>query len=138
MAKSPSPVRLQEQLMRDAALAGALHQRSAAQQVEYWAALGQDVEALVDPERLLAVKAGLARLRLEPLRAATVSPSQVFAALDHERQSGSLVPAVSSAPVRYQASSTHPGCLERIAADGSRTIGTFADGVFLATHPAEA
>jgi hypothetical protein len=60
MAKSASPVRLQDDLMRRAALAGARHHRSAAQQIEYWASLGREVAALLDPDRLLAVQAGLA------------------------------------------------------------------------------
>ena len=138
MAKSSSPVRLQEQLMRSAAMAGALHQRSAAQQVEYWSALGREVAGMVDPEQLLAVQAGLARLRVEPVRAAAVPPAQVFAALDHDRLSGSLAQAVCSAPVRYQACRSHPGYLERIDADGSCTIGRFTEGVFRPTHPAAA
>jgi hypothetical protein len=138
MAKSSSPVRLQEQLMRSAAMAGALHQRSAAQQVEYWSALGREVAGMVDPEQLLAVQAGLARLRVEPVRAAAVPPAQVFAALDHDRLSGSLAQAVCSAPVRYQACRSYPGYLERINADGSLTIGCFTEGVFRPTHPAAA
>ena len=57
---------LQEALMRSAALAGALHHRSAAQQIEYWASLGQGVSSQLDPESLLDVAAGLARLKVEP------------------------------------------------------------------------
>ena len=130
MAKSASPVRLQDDLMRRAALAGALHHRSAAQQIEYWAALGQDVAALLDPDLLLDVKAGLARLRVEPVRAAAVAPESVFAGLDAQRQSGSLAASVSTAPVRYQACPSRPGLLERIESDGSRSTGSFEGGVF--------
>jgi hypothetical protein len=43
MPKSSSPVRLQDKLMRSAALIGALHQRSAAQLVETWASLERSV-----------------------------------------------------------------------------------------------
>jgi hypothetical protein len=134
MAKSASPVRLQEELMRSAALAGSLHQRSAAQQVEYWAALGRQVGEWLDPEQLLEVKSGLARLKLEPVRAAAVDPGQVFAALEEARSNGSLSAAVSSAAVRYEASSRHPGYLERINSDGSRCTGSFSGGVF---HPCD-
>ena len=51
--------------MRTAAPIGALQQRSAAQQVETWASLGRNVAGLLDPEQLLSVTAGVARLRLE-------------------------------------------------------------------------
>ncbi|MFM9099970.1 MAG: TA system antitoxin ParD family protein [Cyanobium sp.] len=127
-------MRLQEELMRSAALAGSLHQRSAAQQVEYWAALGREVAEWLDPERLLEVKTGLARLKLEPVRAAAVDPERVFAAVEEARGNGSLAASVSSAAVRYQASSRHPGYLERINSDGSRSIGSFSGGVF---HPCD-
>jgi hypothetical protein len=132
MAKSASPVRLQDALMRSAALAGALHHRSAAQQIEYWASLGREVAALLDPDRLLAVQAGLARLHVEPVTAPSVIPQQVFAALEADRSSGVLANSVSSAPVRYQACSSRPGYLERLDRDGSRSVGRFANGEFLA------
>jgi hypothetical protein len=132
MAKSASPVRLQDALMRSAALAGALHHRSAAQQIECWASLGREVAALLDPDRLLAVQAGLARLHVEPVTAPSVIPQQVFAALEADRSSGVLANSVSSAPVRYQACSSRPGYLERLDRDGSRSVGRFANGEFLA------
>jgi hypothetical protein len=132
MAKSASPVRLQDALMRSAALAGARQHRSAAQQIEYWASLGREVAALLDPDRLLAVQAGLARLRVEPVTVASVIPEQVFAALEDDRSSGVLAYSVSSAPVRYQACSSRPGYLERLDKDGSRSVGRFANGEFLA------
>ena len=82
MAKSASLVRLQDDLMRRAALAGARHHHSTAQQIEYWAGLGQDVAALLNPDLLLDLKSGLVRLRVEPVRAAAVAPESVFASLD--------------------------------------------------------
>ena len=132
MAKSASPVRLQDALMRSAALTGARQHRSAAQQIEYWASLGREVAALLDPDRLLAVQAGLARLHVEPVTAPSVIPQQVFAALEADRSSGVLANSVSSAPVRYQACSSRPGYLERLDRDGSRSVGRFANGEFLA------
>ena len=126
MAKSASPVRLQDDLMRRAALAGARHHRSAAQQIEYWVTLGQDVAALLDPDLLLDVKAGLARLRVEPVRAAAVAPESVFAAIDAQRQNGSLAASVSTASERYQACPSRPGLLERIDNEGNRTAGARA------------
>jgi len=135
MPKSPSPVRLQDELMRSAALVGALHQRSAAQQVEYWASLGRSVAGLLGPEQLLAVKSGLARLRVEPIRVVAVDPAAVFATIEHARQNGSLAASVTTARDRYQASASHPGLLERISSDGIRSIGTFDDGLFRPCDP---
>ena len=37
---------------------------------------------------------------------------------------------MSSAALRYQAATTHPGFLEEIASDGWRRLGQFSHGVF--------
>ncbi len=137
MAKSPSPVRLQDELMRSAALAGARQHRSAAQQIEYWASLGREVAALLDPDRLLAVQAGLARLHVEPVTVPSLIPEQVFAALEAERSSGVLAESVSSAAMRYQACSSRPGYLERLDRDGSCRMGRFVNGEFLPCEDAD-
>ena len=92
--------------------------QSAAQQVEYWASLGRDGAGLLDPEQRLAVKAGLARLRVEPLRVAAVDPDIVVETVEEGRRRGSLASFVSTASIRYQASASHPGLLERISGDG--------------------
>ena len=130
MPKSASPVRLQRELMESAALVGARHHRSAAEQIEYWAALGRQVARVLDPDSLLDVAAGLTRLRLEPVSAPIVAPDQVFAALDADRESGTLAHTVSTAAFRYQASISQPGHLEQIGPDGTRRVGTFRDGAF--------
>ena len=38
--------------------------------------------------------------------------------------------AVTTAPLRYQVATGSPGYLEQIAADGTRMVGSFRDGVF--------
>jgi hypothetical protein len=130
MPKSASPVRLQQQLMDSAALAGARQHRSAAEQIEYWAALGQQVAGVLDPDKLLEVLSGLAALKVVPVAWAAVNPEQAFEVLERERQSGQLTKAVSSASLRYQASETKPGWLEQISPDGRRRVGRFRNGVF--------
>lgn len=117
--------------MRSAALAGAREHRSAAQQIEYWAALGREVAPVLDLDRLLAVQAGLAQLHVEPVHVPPVPPEQVFAALEAGRRSGDLSASVTAAPLRYQASAIRPGLLERIESDGRRSVGHFREGVFV-------
>ncbi len=121
--------------MQSATQAGARHHRSAAEQIEYWAALGRRVSRFVDPDSLLDVEAGLARLQVEPVVAPPVAPEAVFAAVERARQSGALPHLVTRAAIRYQASARQPGVLERITADGSRITGSFRDGVFIAEEP---
>ena len=116
--------------MQSAALAGARHHRSAAEQIEYWATLGRQVAGVLDPDKLLDVLSGLAAVRVEPVTTAAVAPEQAFAALEQQRRSGQLSGAVSSDALRYQASTAHPGFLEEIASDGRRRLGQFRHGVF--------
>ena len=130
MPKSASPVRLQQELMQSATLAGARQHRSAAEQIEYWATLGRQVAGVLDQDKLLDVLAGLAAVRVEPVTTAAVAPEQAFAALEHQRRSGQLGGAVSSAVLRYQASTAHPGFLEEINPNGMRRLGQFRHGVF--------
>lgn len=130
MAKASSPVRLQDDLMQAAAIAGGRQHRSAAEQIEYWASVGRSVSSLVNPDNLLAVVTGLARLNVEPVIAPAVDPDKVFDALEHDREAGTLPSLVTTSVVRYQASSTHPGYLEQLTKDGQVTIGQFSNGVF--------
>lgn len=130
MAKAASPVRLQEELMQAARSAGQRWHRSAAEQIEYWASLGRSVADSVDPDKLLAISTGLARLQVEPVEAPPIDPEDVFAALECERDAGTLAQSVTGSVVRYQASTSHPGQLEQVAADGTVIVGQFGNGVF--------
>jgi hypothetical protein len=130
MVKSASPVRLQQDLMEKAALAGARQHRSAAEQIEYWAALGRQVAGVMDPDTLLDVLSGLAALKVVPVAGVTVDPEQAFAALENGRLSGLLATAVSGSSLCYQAAPAKPGWLEQINPDGKRTLGRFLNGVF--------
>ncbi|MBU0499367.1 MAG: ParD-like family protein [Gammaproteobacteria bacterium] len=130
MPKSASPVRLQSELMQAASVAGKRLHRSAAEQVEYWASLGRQIAAVVDPDTLLKVSAGLARLKVEPTAAQPIDPDAVFATVEADRHSGELPMKVTNAAIRYQASIKHPGHLEQIDEHGVRTVGTFHRGIF--------
>ena len=130
MAKSASPIRLQQELMQSASAAAALHHRSTAEQIEYWASLGRQVARFINPEDLLDVASGLARFHVEPVPSKPVPPDAVFAAVERARTTGALSAQVSQASIRYQASADHPGALERITADGKRTVGHFVNGAF--------
>ena len=135
MPKSGSPVRLQQELMQSATLAGARQHRSAAEQIEYWAALGQQVAGVLDPDKLLDVLTGLAALKVVPVTSVAVDSEQAFAALEHQRRSGQLSRSVSSASLRYQASRDLPGLLEEINANGTRRLGHFRGGRFETSSP---
>jgi hypothetical protein len=137
MAKAASPVRLQDDLMRAASVAGERLHRSAAEQVEYWASLGRQIAAFVDPDALLKVSAGLARLKVEQTVGQPIDPDAVFAAVEADRRSGELSRKVTTAAIRYYASVSHPGYLERVDENGTHTVGTFRSGVFTPIESAD-
>ena len=57
MPKAIPSIILQNDLIKSAKTVGALMNRSAAQQIEYWASLGQKISGLVSPEFLLLIRA---------------------------------------------------------------------------------
>ncbi len=131
MAKAASPVRLEQDLMEAATLAGSMLHRSAAEQVEYWADLGRKVANKLDPETLLSIQSGLTKITIEETTNVTPSPDDVFMALDLNRASGALTEAIASQSVRYQASQTHTGKLEQVSPNGNVVVGEFINGEFI-------
>ena len=131
MAKSASPIRLQEELMKAAELTAGRFHRSTAEQIEFWAELGRSVADTLDPDVVLSVKSGLSRIKVEPVYGAPVDPSAVFESLEKQRKNGTLPKRVTTATHRYQASSEHPGYLDRIDRQNKITTGRFTNGQFI-------
>ncbi len=131
MAKASSPIRLQKDLMDDAALTGERYHRSASEQVEYWASIGRSISNVIEPDTLLAIAAGLVRVQVEPVYGQVIDPEQVFQKLERERKQGSLPDKATSSAIKYQASSDYPGYLERIDENNDITIGQFKEGKFI-------
>ena len=131
MAKAPSPVRLQAELMKAASATGELSKRSAAEQVEYWASLGRTVSNALTPDILVEIASGLAHIRIEKVLATPVASSRVFDALESDRQSGRLTETITSEGIRYQASTTTPGMLDEISPNGTIRVGQFSNGAFI-------
>ena len=128
-----APIRLDKDLLADAATEAQRQKRTAPKQIEYWAELGQTLEGVLTREDLIQLREGL--LRLEPVNAAPVSADDVFANLENARRKGSLQQQVTQARAIYQASESHPGYLEKIQANGQILIGRFENGKFHAHKP---
>ena len=132
MAKASSPIRLESNLMSAATVASSSQHRSAAEQIEYWADIGRKVSDLIDPEALLAINAGLMKITLEETPEVNVDPSELFAALERDRDSGALSEAIAANSIRYQASSSQSGLLEQVHPNGQVLTGQFVNGEFVA------
>lgn len=132
MAKAASPIRLQDELMQAAALTAERFHRSTAEQIEYWAEMGRNVDHMLNPDDLLAISAGLAKITVEPVSSKPVDPIGIFQSLEDDRVSGILPQTVSGSVLKYQVSLAHPSYLEQIHSDGRIQTGKFQDGEFIA------
>jgi len=131
MAKSNSPIRLDAALMSQAKLVAGLHKRSQAEQIEYWAALGQSMTKLIDPETLIRIKSGVTKIRLEDIKNNSIDPEDVFSALEEQKQSGLLRSQITTSKLAYRASESKTGYLEQIDTTGNVTVGQFENGHFV-------
>ena len=127
----PSPVRVNDNLYHDAETYGSLLRRSAAKQVEYWAELGKRVDEIATASDLLALMQGIARVRIEIPRTATVDPMAVIATVDQVRSSGELSQSITRNTMYYEDSESRPGLLDQVMPDGSRKTGHFNNGEFM-------
>jgi hypothetical protein len=132
MAKANSPVRLDAELMEEAARNGQLFHRSAAETIEYWATLGKRLQKLIDPEVLLEIQAGALQIDVKPKKVGKISSESVFGLVEERRAAGSLNHFVNREKPIYQASESYPGLLEQVEPDGTITVGRFRGGEF---HP---
>ena len=117
------PVKLSDDLVLDARLAGRLLERSIAGQIEFWAQLGQAIEPLLNGTTVMALrKAGKVR-----------SLSECLASVDAPEGRRRVVEYLETRPFpHYEPAPERPGLLVRIDEDGTRTVGRFVGRRFQA------
>jgi ParD-like antitoxin of type II bacterial toxin-antitoxin system len=115
------PVKLSDNLVLDARLAGQLEERSIAGQVEFWARLGRSVELLLEGRHVLAL-----------CREASARPlSACLESVDFAAGRRRVANFLQSQPFpHYQPHPDRPGMLVRLDADGQRTVGRFVNRQF--------
>ena len=120
------PVKVSDNLLLDARLAGESMHRSIAGQVEFWACLGRAVEPLLQGAQALALcRSGAAR----PL-------SECIAEVDTPAGRLRLSEYLATEPFpHYEAATDTPGLLVRIEFDGTRTTGRFVNRRFEMVKP---
>lgn len=133
---SSSSIRLDDQLVEAAALAAAQEHRSAPKQIEYWAEIGRRLAQGVSASDLLMVAQGLASVTVQLKQVAAVDDADILARVEAARHSGQLQQALKSGRVVYQAAPGRSGYLQAIYPDGSRAMGQFVNGEFVAEQAA--
>jgi hypothetical protein len=118
------PVKLSDELILEARVAGAAMQRSIAGQVEFWARIGSTLEKVTS------------RRQTERLQQKAVLPlSEIVSTLNRPAGRARLKEYLDSRP--FPRFSPHPKIARtfiREDADGTRTIGRFQQGDFIASR----
>ena len=128
--RQSSPVRLPEAFYKRVNAAAKVNSRSVPKQIEHMVNIAESIVDQVSREVLLEVQSGLSRIVVEKIEAPRVDKNVLCGSLEDMRSSGALSEAATTADIKYQASPTHHGYLERINADGSRDVGMFKGGKF--------
>jgi len=117
------PVKLSEELVLDARLAGEIAERSIASQIEFWAALGRAIEPILRTDRALALK------QSGELRPLSVCIAEVGTPAGQKR----LERTLRQRPFpHYEPAGDKPGYLLRVAEDGTKTVGRFVNRKWVA------
>ena len=115
------PVKLSDNLVLDARVAGDLAERSIAGQIEYWARLGRATDLLLRADAAMRLKQ----------RGATRPLSECLAAVDSEAGRERTAAYLAERPhPQFVAAPGRPGFVVRIDADGAKTIGRFVGRKF--------
>src|SRR5436305_14639819 len=104
------PVKISDELIRDARLTAEIAERSIAGQIEFWATLGRAIEPLLEGARALALR-----------RAGAVRPlSECLASINSAEGRQRVSTYLHSRPFpHYEPAPAAPGLLVRIDADGT-------------------
>jgi len=118
------PVKLSDELVLDARLAGEVQERSIAGQVEFWAKLGRSVDLMLEGRQVMALRRNAGAQPLSEALASVGTPAGRKRVAD----------VLASQPYpHYKQHSGQPGLLVRIDEDGTQTVGRFVNRAFIAT-----
>ena len=130
-----NPIRLDQELLQKAEVAGKLQHRTVPKQIEYWAEIGRRVAEHINMEDLLAISQGLKTLKVESRMVAPVDFDALLETVAVQQNSAESSAAVTRAQVRYQRHPRFTGYLEAIYADGRRETGILINGQFTKQEP---
>jgi hypothetical protein len=116
------PVKLSDELVLDARIAGEAQERSIAGQVEFWAKLGRSMEFLLEGRQVLTL-----------CRTVGATPlAELVERVDSPKGRKTLKTFLESEPYpHFEAHPTQPGVLIRIEESGERIMGRFVNRTFV-------
>lgn len=127
------PVKLSDDLVKDARQEAKGTDRSLTSQIEHWARLGRKVERILKHEEVLDLKRGGDAPSAPPTRRGTLAALRRIAS---EASRDELAAKLRDGRTVYQ--DAGGGRVERIERDGTRTIGRLVNRRFTADEPERA
>ncbi len=127
------PVKLSDDLVRDAREEAKAADRSITAQIEHWAKLGRSVEYALRHEDVVALKIAEGKLEQafsQPARRASIQT--VLRRVADETDRTEVARKLSEDRTVYQSDPRGSGMIERIEPGGRRTIGRFENRRFVA------
>ena len=116
------PVKLSDELVLDARVAGKAQERSIAGQVEFWAKLGRATEVLLGGRKLMALQMSAGA---QPL-------SEALASVEKPEGRKRVADVLANRPYpHYRQYPDEPGLLVRLEEDGTETVGRFVNRTFV-------
>jgi hypothetical protein len=131
MAKHTSPMRLNEQLVREAQTVSALLNRSAAEQIEYWSELGKRVSAELTPAQTIQIMTGIGKIVVETPHYEPLDVLALASEVEADSQAGALSQELlDRGQTLYSPAAEGGGVLKACYPDGTSEKGRFTDGKF--------
>lgn len=132
MAKHTSPMRLNEQLVKDAQIIGSRLSRTTAEQIEYWSEIGKRVSANLSPSQVISLFHGSASIRIEALHEQEINPFDVANEVNADTSLSQDL--LSQGNVLYAPNTdlTYLGTLKATYPNGDVKFGNFENGEFVA------
>ena len=127
------PVKLSDEIVRQARAEAKATDRSITAQIEHWAKLGRSLETALRHEHVLALKRAKGNLKIAfPDTPTRKSIEAVLRRVAQDIDRKNFGRALAESRTVYQSDPRGSGAIERIEPDGTRTLGRLKNRTFIA------
>ncbi|MFC3120751.1 TA system antitoxin ParD family protein [Agaribacter flavus] len=132
MAKHTSPMRLNEQLVKDAQIIGSTLNRTTAEQIEYWSEVGKRVSANLTHAQVISLFQGSASIKIETHCEQEINPFDVANEVNADTSLSHDLHSQGNVLYSPNTDMTHVGTLKATFPNGEVKFGNFVNGNFVA------
>lgn len=125
------PIRVSDELLKEAKQQTKTSLRSLTKQIEFWAQIGKEAEMNMTPADIAALANGEVEIKVIRKKSSPIDFDNVFQEIESDRKTGRLQAKVLKDKVWYEESPSTPGLFFRVTNDGAKTPGKFIEGKFV-------